>query len=385
MRPVVAVLLVAARAAADPLLTDQNNPHPGIHREVWTDTGLVIRLLRIDLSSRDLGLVATADPDRGQTVRAYAAQQGAIAAINGDAFTASGFVPVGLAIGMIGQVPTSWPGTIDDTTSAVFHFARVGERTSAAIEPAASVDSLATLGPATQGAISGRPMLVRAGVAATQLATDVTPRTALGITQDGNTLLMVVADGGIDLNSLAAFLRDRGAYDGVALDGGASSTLVLDDQVISDGAPQPVANQLAIRYQALPSGELHGMITGDAGVLAGAEVSLDDARMRTTGGDGEYDFTNVTQRIACVTVKATGYRTAYACTAGQIAPGVRNELPVQLVAGVDPIDAGATIDAPQAAGPTPPGGCCDASSGRPAIALLGVVAIFLTRRRGTTG
>src|SRR5580765_1833046 len=119
MRWVVPVLLVAGPATADPPLTDQANPHPGIHREVWTDTGLVIRILRIDLSSRDIGLVATAEPDRGQTTLAYASQQAAVAAINGDAFAASGYTPRGLAIGMLANAPTSWSGTADDATSAV--------------------------------------------------------------------------------------------------------------------------------------------------------------------------------------------------------------------------------------------------------------------------
>ncbi|MGF1634093.1 MAG: phosphodiester glycosidase family protein [Phycisphaerae bacterium] len=60
------------------------------------------------------------------------------------------------------------------------------------------------------------------------------PRTAAGVTQDGRTMLLVVADGrreghalGMTLAELAAFMKEAGAYDALNLDGGGSSTLVM--------------------------------------------------------------------------------------------------------------------------------------------------------------
>ena len=49
----------------------------------------------------------------------------------------------------------------------------------------------------------------------------------------------------------------------MALDGGDSSTLVLDGAIIStpsDGVERNVANHLAVKYGMLPKGELYGLI-----------------------------------------------------------------------------------------------------------------------------
>jgi exopolysaccharide biosynthesis protein len=62
---------------------------------------------------------------------------------------------------------------------------------------------------------------------------DVHPRTAAGVTRDGKLILLVV-DGrqiessGVDLEDLASILLDLGAYEALNLDGGGSSTLVVD-------------------------------------------------------------------------------------------------------------------------------------------------------------
>src|SRR5439155_1683011 len=159
----------------------------------------------------------------------------------------------------------------------------------------------------------------------------------------------------------------------------------------SDGVERTVANHLAIRYQSLPKGELYGLVcktsvigcgTDSSRWIAGAKVWLDDGRMQTTGTDAAYDFLNVTQRIACVTVKAAGYKTAYKCTDQQITPGQINYNSVAMYPGVDPIDAG-VADAPAAPdaamgsaggdagnpGMGPGGGCCGAGRNSPPIAL----------------
>jgi exopolysaccharide biosynthesis protein len=62
---------------------------------------------------------------------------------------------------------------------------------------------------------------------------DVHPRSAVGITAEGD-LLMLVVDGrqsisrGVDLNQLARILLDLGAVEALNLDGGGSSALVVD-------------------------------------------------------------------------------------------------------------------------------------------------------------
>jgi hypothetical protein len=65
------------------------------------------------------------------------------------------------------------------------------------------------------------------------------PRTAGGISRDGNTLyLMTVdgrreSDGGMSLVELAHFMIGLGAYDAMNFDGGGSTTMVVDGQVVN--------------------------------------------------------------------------------------------------------------------------------------------------------
>jgi exopolysaccharide biosynthesis protein len=237
------------------------------------------------------------------------------------------------------------------------------------------------------------------------------------VSPDGNTLWLAVVDGwqtgstGLTASELASFLRDRGAGMAMALDGGSSSTMVLDGNVISspsDGVERTVANHLAIKYGQLPKGELYGLICKDSVIncstdvpnrkLSGATVTLDDGRQQVTDSTGAYDFLNVTARLACVTVKKTGYLTKTQCK--QVAPGQINYNSVALYAGTDPPDAGVGQDAGIGVDASvardaqtgdggngldgPGGGCCDSGrSGGPPGLLVVVVAWLLTRRRGT--
>ncbi len=71
------------------------------------------------------------------------------------------------------------------------------------------------------------------------------PRTAVGISRDETSLFIMVVDGrqdnlsiGMNLYEVASFLRWLGAYTAYNLDGGGSSTMVIDDKVVnspSDG------------------------------------------------------------------------------------------------------------------------------------------------------
>jgi exopolysaccharide biosynthesis protein len=65
------------------------------------------------------------------------------------------------------------------------------------------------------------------------------PRTAGGISRDGNTLyLMTVdgrreSDGGMSLVELAHFMIGLGAYDAMNFDGGGSTTMIVDGKVVN--------------------------------------------------------------------------------------------------------------------------------------------------------
>lgn len=423
VRALALVVGLAGTAVAAPTLTSQSDPHPGIHLERWTDAAIPAKvvLVRIDLTSAEIGVYATKEADKGITTSTFASRLGAQVAINGDAFAALDYTPRGLALGD----GTPWTNTADTAALPLLHVRRVGERTSATIVPPEVVVAPADLPEGTQGALGGRPLLVRAGTVATQfdcadpvtLSCQRAPRSAVAVSSDGNTLWLAVVDGwqsaslGMTAAELAQFLAARGAHMAMALDGGSSATLVVDGALAnapSDTVERRVANHLGIRYGALPKGELVGLVCAGSITnctrLANAVVTLDDARMQTTGTDGFYDFTGVTPRLACVTVKKTGYKTKHQCTT--VESSMQNFNSVVLEPGVDPpVDAGVP-DAPLPGDDAglPPGdggtgadagnpetgdghGCCDAGREHPPIAIvLGVVVGWmLRRRRGTNG
>lgn len=113
-------------------------------------------------------------------------------------------------------------------------------------------------------AVTGAPRIVSDGKpdirldaekVATSFSTTRHPRTAAGIARDG-TILLLVVDGrqrslsrGATLPELAALMIGYGAVDAVNLDGGGSSTLVVDGQVLnapSEGPERPVADALLV-------------------------------------------------------------------------------------------------------------------------------------------
>ena len=421
--PVVALCFAASAASAAPALVGTpTTPHPGIRSEVWADATVPVRLhlIRIDLTSAAIEVYATKPSDSGITTSAYAARVSAQVAINGDAFSANGYVPRGLAMGD----SDPWSNTADDAQSSVFYLRRVGERTFVNISPPEEIVTTALLPEGTEGVISGRPLLVRSGVVETPSCTDPTtlacqraPRSAVGVSADGNTLFLVAVDGwksqsaGMQAREVGLFLKARGAAMAMAFDMGSASTLVLDGTPInvpSDGIERTVANHLAIRSGTVTPGQLVGFIckhdvfgcANSTRILPGASVTLDDNRHLFADVNGFYDFTGVTPRLACVVVTKTGYAPKRQCAqVTSVNPPTYNS--VAMWEGVDPPDAGVsdggvTVDArlfptADASGndagfpvQPPGGGCCDAGGDRPCLPVFVFVAWFLVRRRGTT-
>jgi hypothetical protein len=428
---VAAVIVVAARdAAADFALTFSSDPHPGIHRETWTDTTIParVRLISIDLSAQGLELFATEPAHQGIATTDYSTFIGAAVAINGDSFAVD-YTPRGLAVGTApAQMPMQWAGTADDTYSGFLDFSRVpnmngGTHTFAEIVPPEQVKTFNALPAGTQGVISGRPMLVRAGIVETQYdCTDATtipceraPRTAVALSADGITMWVAVVDGwqsasaGLTDEELAAFLAAHGADSALALDPASSATLVVDGTLISspsDGVERPVANHLAVKYGSLPAGDLIGVIChktiSPCNPIAGATVTLDNGATQMTNTNGVFDFPNLVPRYVCATASATGYCPQTRCV--YVSSGAMNYDSMGLDptpaggcpkpppdAGVDafvvPPDSPPLHDARGGDGPNgltgPGGGCCGAGRDRPDVLVWALVAWFLGRRRGT--
>ncbi len=115
-------------------------------------------------------------------------------------------------------------------------------------------------------AISGDRMLVLKGEVVLDLdEAELKPRTAIGINRNGRYLYMLVVDGrqpfysdGATFADLAKLLLDQGVYMGMSLDGGGSSTMVIEGEgskpVLLNspidnhipGRERPVGNHLGI-------------------------------------------------------------------------------------------------------------------------------------------
>jgi exopolysaccharide biosynthesis protein len=423
---IAALLLVAltTTAHAAPTLLSQSDPYPGIHREIWVDSSIPARihLIRIDLTSAEIAVYATKESDSGIKTTELSDLLNAQVAINGGPFQVSGYRPRGLAMGD----STAWTQTADSAEMAVLHFRREGERTLATIVPPETPVDTTTLPPGTEGVISGRPLLVRNGNVVNDpncndsLTFPCTrgPRTAVALSADGNTMWLSVVNGwqaasaGLTVPEFAAFLRSRGAYNAIAFDGGASSTLVVNGALgntPSDGVERTVANHLAIKYGSLPKGAMVGYICATADIPAcgvddslrvdGAKVTLDDTRSMIAT-NGYFGFSSITPRLACITVKKLGYLTKVQCK--PVKSGVQTYNSVIMEMGKDPPDAGvpdAGVDVDAStddAGQRPDGGfpevgggggCCDArgdlSGAWTGLLVGGFVAWRTRRRRGT--
>ena len=113
--------------------------------------------------------------------------------------------------------------------------------------------------------LGGHPIVVKDGFSASMDPNDAFvfnrhPRTAVGINQDTTKLFLITVDGrqtsslGMNLYELADFLVQFGVYQGINLDGGGSTTMVIRNEVVnspSDGSGErPVANALLVVSKA---------------------------------------------------------------------------------------------------------------------------------------
>lgn len=94
------------------------------------------------------------------------------------------------------------------------------------------------------------------------------PRTAAGVSKDGRRLILITVDGrmpqfslGIYQREMAALLKEYGAWDGLDLDSGGSTTMVIRGELVnrpsdrakpdgSGGVERPVANGLLIYHRS---------------------------------------------------------------------------------------------------------------------------------------
>lgn len=168
-------------------------------------------------------------------------------------------------------------GTYADYANENF---KVGDHVSTRINSSIDLNSIET---AVGGA--GRILVDGQKVSDGTIITGRQPRTALGISQDGNTLILMVVDGrgtsiGATHDEMADLMKEYGAYDAMHLDGGGSSTMVVETasednlsvkNKVSDGSERKIMTALGV-YNTSTTGSL-------------AQLTLEPASQRAFVGE----------------------------------------------------------------------------------------------------
>jgi hypothetical protein len=239
-----------------------------------------IHVLRIDLRQPGIALEVTAGDRsagrefRAQTTSEFLARRGMNAAINGGFFAPF----KGGSLGGEDYYPRA--GDPVDALGLSMHAGNVDS----APEPDRKIDGTICIRkpakvsiergqrcpPGTDEALAAGPLLLKEGSlqSHTLSLTARHPRTAFGLSADGNTAWMVVVDGrqplssaGATLPEMAEIFRRLGAADALNLDGGGSSAMVIaaegGPRVLNSpihvgipGVERPSANHLGVRVPA---------------------------------------------------------------------------------------------------------------------------------------
>ncbi len=255
-------------------------PPVGDAQERWTRPARGLRYLRrvvragalrttvhalfVNLCDPAIELRATAPDEGDRTVDSWARLVGATAAINGDYFAMRTGTPLGPARGG----GRWWPDGAREHRDALF-VAAPGGRVDVIDAPDVASPSLwpdarSVVSDAWTDVIAVRERIVVRGAARESPAITHDggrhPRTAIGLSADRHTLLLVVVEGrseqasGATVRELAGVLRGLGAWDAMKLDGGGSSTMFVAGigtvNRPSDGAPRAVATHLGVIVNA---------------------------------------------------------------------------------------------------------------------------------------
>ncbi|NLX58504.1 MAG: phosphodiester glycosidase family protein [Phycisphaerae bacterium] len=238
---------------------------------------LVVHVVAIDLVAQGIGfLVTPPDPDSSRQLKAR---------------TTAEFVrdhKVQVAVNAMFFMPWHSNGPFDyyphsgDPVDVKGLAISRGRTYSSVLRPPAvlsiSRDNRATIGapvPNAYNAVSGDRMLIRDGtVLRRDLArlNGIAPRTAVALDRSGRRLLLIVVDGrqpnyseGVSFCELADLVRSVGGHNAMSLDGGGSSSLVVEGaggrpRVVNSpchglhppGRLRPVANHLGVFARRLP-------------------------------------------------------------------------------------------------------------------------------------
>lgn len=246
--------------------------------EVWkgVDENAPLRawLVRVDLESSaiDVEILSSRDSDGRQSAYDFATESGACIVVNGGYFKVENdlYTHIGLLIADGKFIHNATPGIFhDDLRYDVFRAAIgfdydntpllgwVSSRKDSVFlwsdpvpnrqgSPGPLPDTMESLWN-VKNALAAGPLILQDGrhritvdeeVFFGTTIPDTHPRTAVGIDENGNLMLMVV-DGrqrisrGVSLAELSALMKATGAVDAINLDGGGSSTMLVRNQLMN--------------------------------------------------------------------------------------------------------------------------------------------------------
>lgn len=274
--------LLAAPAAAETITSEtETHPYPGVRLVERHTSGPSWRIHAafVSLCSDGIHVEARSSQTVRTTAAAWGSAMGAQLAVNGDFYRTDTSVPTvyGDAVG----VGMPWPAARTGLASAYsgdWYYRKYGwiafgdgwvelnhsewAKKNLELGTGWHIDQMTIDIPAgTRALVSGFPELVVEGTALSSFPdrgdmSDRHPRTAMGLTADRKTFILVVVDGrstqsvGMNGAELAALMHELGAYTAFNLDGGGSSQMWLSGQGTinrpSDGSPRSVANHWGI-------------------------------------------------------------------------------------------------------------------------------------------
>lgn len=300
---------------------DTSTVAPGITRiSRVTDTPMIIQAIKVDLTLPENRIHATRSADRKKTTSKFAEQYRCSVAVNADFFAFDGYHPIGLTVGE-GE---HWQGTKDTTSwgSLIINKNNEARLSHPEEQVAFSEDMFAVVG--------GKNWLVEGGKVVQPACVSGDsfcgrhPRTAVGLSADGKTLIMAVVEGrsaaskGATLPELAAIMVSFGADRALNLDGGGSTAMVVNGSHLirpSDGNERVVANHIGVCQgpgEAVAGGALIGVtyINGDTNQrISGVKVTLNNGRSVTSDAKGVYRFSGLKAGSYTMTFEKEGMAT----------------------------------------------------------------------------
>lgn len=221
---------------------------PGVEYQRITRGTMDAHVVKVDLRSDRVRVIASEKSDQGLTVSEFAKKRNTLIAINADYFDEQ-LNPIGLAMGACG----TW--TKGQKVGRKQGLVAIGKKR------AEIQGNTMRTRRWMAGAVSGWPILNRGCAPIKELPGSdhftraPHPRTAVGLSKDGKTMYLVVTDGrregvrGLTLPELAEFMDELGACIAMNLDGGGSSAIWVADRIVnqpSDGVERKVGNHIAV-------------------------------------------------------------------------------------------------------------------------------------------